>query len=205
MSYVDDHLLPGEEVIYRAHLHRTTVAGPYILGVLFLGGAVTAAVLGQGLLALIPAAFGVGAFVWAHLVRRSSEFAVTNKRVVIKVGIVQRRTLETMLGKVEGIGVDQTFLGRLVGRGTLVVTGTGGTREEFHSIADPLEFRRQVQAQVAEVDDRRLQASYAMAPPDAVASARRTERECPFCAEPILAKAKVCKHCGRDVGPMVAG
>ena len=30
----------------------------------------------------------------------------------------------------------------------------------------------------------------------------RDERECPYCAEPILAKAKVCKHCGRDVEPI---
>jgi hypothetical protein len=30
----------------------------------------------------------------------------------------------------------------------------------------------------------------------------RDERECPFCAEPILKKAKVCKHCRRDVEPL---
>jgi hypothetical protein len=30
-------------------------------------------------------------------------------------------------------------------------------------------------------------------------SMNRVERECPWCAEPILAKALVCKHCGRDV------
>lgn len=29
--------------------------------------------------------------------------------------------------------------------------------------------------------------------------APRDERECPFCAEPILARAVICKHCGRDV------
>ncbi len=28
---------------------------------------------------------------------------------------------------------------------------------------------------------------------------KRSERECPYCAERILATAKVCKHCGRDV------
>ena len=33
-------------------------------------------------------------------------------------------------------------------------------------------------------------------------AAGRIERECPFCAEPILAKARVCKHCGRDVEPL---
>lgn len=27
----------------------------------------------------------------------------------------------------------------------------------------------------------------------------RDEIECPYCAEKILAKAKICKHCGKDV------
>ena len=27
----------------------------------------------------------------------------------------------------------------------------------------------------------------------------RHERACPFCAEPILVQARVCKHCGRDL------
>jgi hypothetical protein len=38
------------------------------------------------------------------------------------------------------------------------------------------------------------------APPPA-----REERECPFCAELILKKARVCKHCGRDVEPLARG
>jgi predicted RNA-binding Zn-ribbon protein involved in translation (DUF1610 family) len=33
-------------------------------------------------------------------------------------------------------------------------------------------------------------------------SAARVERDCPYCAERILARAKVCKHCGRDVVPV---
>ena len=31
----------------------------------------------------------------------------------------------------------------------------------------------------------------------------RDERECPYCAERILKKVRVCKHCGRDVEPLV--
>lgn len=38
--------------------------------------------------------------------------------------------------------------------------------------------------------------------PAAAAEPPREERECPFCAERILKKARVCKHCGRDVEPM---
>lgn len=36
----------------------------------------------------------------------------------------------------------------------------------------------------------------------APAAVSREERECPFCAELILKKARVCKHCGRDVEPL---
>jgi len=35
-----------------------------------------------------------------------------------------------------------------------------------------------------------------------LASEVRDERECPYCAELILKKARVCKHCGRDVEPL---
>ncbi|MDQ6888525.1 MAG: hypothetical protein M3068_14735 [Gemmatimonadota bacterium] len=31
------------------------------------------------------------------------------------------------------------------------------------------------------------------------AASDRSERECPWCAERILARARVCKHCGREV------
>ena len=79
----------------------------------------------------------------------SSEFAVTNKRVLIKVGLIRRHSLELLLQKVEGIGVDQTLTGRILGYGTITVTGTGGTRESFQRISRPLEFRRQVQGSLA--------------------------------------------------------
>ena len=83
------------------------------------------------------------------IISRTSEFAVTNKRVVIKVGLIRRHTLELLLAKVESIGVEQAVLGRILGYGTIVVVGTGGTRESFTNIAQPLEFRKQVQAHAA--------------------------------------------------------
>ncbi len=127
---------------------------------------------------------------------KTSEFAVTDKRVVIKVGWIRRRTLETMLSKVEGVGVDQSLTGRMLGYGSIEVTGTGGTREEFTRIADPLEFRRQVQAAISAADEARAAMS---APSPGYLPADRQERECPYCAERILVKAKVCRFCGRDV------
>jgi uncharacterized membrane protein YdbT with pleckstrin-like domain len=72
---------------------------------------------------------------------------VTTKRVIIKVGLVRRRSVELLLRQVEAIRVEQGILGRILGYGTIIVGGTGGTAEPFSEIAAPLEFRRQVQMQ----------------------------------------------------------
>jgi uncharacterized membrane protein YdbT with pleckstrin-like domain len=76
----------------------------------------------------------------------TSEFAVTNKRLIVKVGVLRRRTVELQLSKVEAIAVEQDLLGRIFGYGNIVVTGTGGTKEPFRTISGPLKFRRAVQA-----------------------------------------------------------
>ena len=77
----------------------------------------------------------------------ATELAVTTQRIIAKQGLISRRTLEMNVAKVENIQVDQTVLGRLLGFGKITVVGTGGTREPFSCIADPLAFRRAVQAQ----------------------------------------------------------
>jgi uncharacterized membrane protein YdbT with pleckstrin-like domain len=89
----------------------------------------------------------VGALWW--LVRwielRTSEFAVTSMRLIFKVGLVARYTTELLLTKVESISVTQTLLGRVLNYGDLVVTGTGGAREVFARVHDPVGFRNEVQ------------------------------------------------------------
>jgi uncharacterized membrane protein YdbT with pleckstrin-like domain len=194
MSYVDSQLLPGETVVYRARLHKLIFAGPVITGTIALILLIVAIQIRAEL--ALAAGFAVLSglsYLWAHVLYAGSEFAVTNKRVIVKVGWIRRRTLETMLSKVEGIGVDQNLLGRLLGFGTIEVTGTGGTKESFKQIARPLEFRRQVQGAISSVDEGRGLSSLPGA------TGPREERDCPFCAERILVKARVCKHCGREV------
>jgi uncharacterized membrane protein YdbT with pleckstrin-like domain len=73
----------------------------------------------------------------------------TNKRVLVKIGWLRRQSLETLLSKIETIGVEQDILGRALDYGTIVVTGTGGSKEPFRTIASPMEFRRAVQEQIA--------------------------------------------------------
>ena len=150
MGYVEDNLMPGEEVTYRAHLHWVIYLRAILIAL--LGLALTVAGFSRSdfsvLVYLGAAVLVVAAVVWfvQWVKSRTSEFAVTNKRVIIKVGLIRRDTLELLLNKVESIGVDQTVTGRIVGCGSIVVVGTGGTRETFRNIARPLDFRKQVQA-----------------------------------------------------------
>jgi uncharacterized membrane protein YdbT with pleckstrin-like domain len=141
MGYIEANLLPGETVVQRARLHwivflkaiAVAVVGLAVLPIQPLVGAI---VVGIGLLMALPP--------W--LARTTSEFGVTSKRVIIKVGLIQRRTLELLIRQVEAISVDQSLTGRIFNFGTITLTGTGGVRETFHNIANPLEFRRSIQA-----------------------------------------------------------
>lgn len=154
MGYVDDNLMPGEEVLYRATLHWITFAAPVLLllaGFLIIVASFTSPELEAiGVFGFLLFVVGGLLLLPRFIAFKTSEFAVTTKRVLIKVGFIRRHSLELLLTKVEGIGVDQSILGRLLRFGTIIVTGTGGTKENFKNISQPMEFRKQVQAKVPE-------------------------------------------------------
>lgn len=203
MSYTESQLLPGERIIYQAHLHWLPFLPAYLLAAVLALAGFAGLVMEVWWLAIAGFIAAAPVVAWTYITQTTSEFSVTDRRVVIKVGFIRRRTHETMLAKVETIGVEQSLIGRLLDYGTIVVMGTGGTREPFRNIARPLEFRRQVQSQIGSVDDRsRVSLPEGTATPGSIAQPRREERECPYCAELILKKAKVCKHCQREVQPL---
>jgi uncharacterized membrane protein YdbT with pleckstrin-like domain len=146
MSYVDPHFLRDEIVIYRTQLHWKVFIIPIAVTVIFLAVFVlTVAKTGYRhleLLLLIPAVFFI---LNAFITRRSSEFAVTNKRVIMKAGVIQTSSLEILLNKVEALAVNQTLLGKMLNYGDIIITGSGGTKELYKGIEDPLAFRKAVQ------------------------------------------------------------
>jgi uncharacterized membrane protein YdbT with pleckstrin-like domain len=149
VSYVDRHLLPNERVIYRTRLHWILFVKPVLVTLVALSITVALGALTRmewvwylSLLVIL------GGLAWGgiHAIELfTSEFAVTTTRLIFKVGIVARYTTELLLGKVESIGVQQKLAGRLLNYGDLVVTGTGGVREVFPRVHDPIAFRNHVQ------------------------------------------------------------
>lgn len=146
MGYIEDNLMSGERVVYRAKLHWAIFLKPIIFAVIaFIFFAVKET-------APIGIVFFLVAIIWGlatFITFKTSEFGVTNKRVLIKVGWIRRNSLETLLTKVEGIQVNQGILGRILNYGTIIIKGTGGTSNPFHKIKAPLEFRIKVQEQIA--------------------------------------------------------
>lgn len=146
VSYIDENLLPDEHVVYRADLHWIIFARAILVLVV---GLVLVFVPRIAQASVVVLLIGVVMLVPPFVAYRTTELGVTNKRVIVKTGLVRRRTLELLLRQVEAILVDQSLLGRLFGFGSITLTGTGGVREIFHRVRDPLELRRRIQGQVA--------------------------------------------------------
>jgi uncharacterized membrane protein YdbT with pleckstrin-like domain len=162
MSYLTSNLVPGEQVIYQTRLHWVVMLGNVLVGCLLLAGpgaallyyATTQAGFEIATLhfmqwtgvALIVA--GMLTIILGLVRRNATEMAVTNRRVIVKTGLVSRRTIEMLLNKVESIEVSETTMGRLLGYGAIVVVGTGGSTEPFRNIAHPLTFRSRLQQQI---------------------------------------------------------
>lgn len=100
------------------------------------------------MLAAVPLAAAVVLALRAWYSQNASEFAVTNKRVVVKTGMMHRRSTETMLRQVEGITVDQGIFARMLDYGTIVIEGTGSDRVPYAGIAHPQKFRLTVLEQI---------------------------------------------------------
>ena len=137
-TYVEQALTRGESVL---HLGRTSWWS--LSGYLFFG--VILAPVGVGLVLLVIA--------WVK--QRSTELAVTNKRVITKFGFIQRDTVELNIHKVESVQVQQGILGRMLDFGTIMVAGGGNPQAPVPGIRDPMGFRRAfLEAQEMALKDR---------------------------------------------------
>jgi uncharacterized membrane protein YdbT with pleckstrin-like domain len=148
MSYARSVLQPDESIIATGRLHWII----YRWAIVFLVAGVGLAFLAHIYLPGYPSlptitaiAFGVLfliTFAYAWFIRWITEFAVTNRRVISSQVFISRQTEEMNMDKVETIDVVQTVLGRILGYGTIRITGTGGTNNIIvRDVAAPFELR----------------------------------------------------------------
>ena len=167
MSYIQDNLMPNEKVLFTARIHPAVFLPcvvSFIFTILvFIYGFSQAATISttsappptiieaktiagmfllcfSGFLFLYSILLGLQALV----IMFATEFGVTNRRVIAKTGFIRRHTLEMLLPKIESVAVRQNILGRLLDFGTMTVTGTGGTKESFRAIVEPVVVRKKI-------------------------------------------------------------
>ena len=153
--YVRRVLQPNERIVHATRLHWRVYVRCAVL--LLVGAALFVAArsfpdrqpeiglalrIVAGMFLLLALSAGLRA-----LIRRATtELAITDHRVIYKTGLMSRHTLEMNRAKIDSVDVDQTIPGRILGYGTIIVRGSGGSLEPIRDIADPLAFRSYITA-----------------------------------------------------------
>ena len=146
MGYIEQNLVADERIIFKGEIHWMRYARPILiifLGVLALYWNMWAVIAGVILML-------IGIFQIAYIYFGLS-YAVTTKRIILKKGILNVEALEIILTKVEGVHIEQSFLGRLLNYGTVVVT-TGEVINRFEYLAYPAQFSNSVHEVVQSLD-----------------------------------------------------
>jgi uncharacterized membrane protein YdbT with pleckstrin-like domain len=125
-SYIENSLIKDEKILSQANISMWSLFHLFLLGVI-----------------LLPLfGFGLVFFLIAYIRFKSTELAITNKRVIAKFGFISRSTVEINLPKIESIQVHQGIFGRIFNYGSLVISGAGSPKAPIPGIAQPLEFRK---------------------------------------------------------------
>lgn len=80
------------------------------------------------------------------LIRKwTTEIGITTHRFVEKRGLFSLSTYEIALPNIEGVKVEQSLWGRMLGYGHIRIEGTGVDAVEIPDIADPIGFRAAIE------------------------------------------------------------
>lgn len=148
MSYLDKNLLPDERILFRTKKHLIIFFFPaawIIFSIFATSYMQTNPILIK--ISWIPwlLAFVFLAYVWLEYI--TSEFAVTNKRVMMREGFFTRHANEMRVSAISQVNVDQTLLGQILNYG-IVSINAFGAYDSFTLIANPAQFQKTVNEQL---------------------------------------------------------
>ena len=130
-------------IVYQARLHWILFLGPFML--LCLSAWIIFAFEQLYVVALFLAGFSV---VWGLtflMTYHFSSLTIKKNQVILRTGFLVQKTLDIPLSKIESIDIRQTLIGSLLQYGTLVITGTGGSRQMVNYLSQPLTCRRYIE------------------------------------------------------------
>ncbi len=128
--------------------------------------------------------------------RKVNLWIITNLRVISEEGLFTWQAKESPIDKINNMQYRQTVFGRMLDFGDVEIqtaAEAGATIDQY--VSHPKRLHDTV-VEMQESLGRSQTSSRAVA---ADAPRAGDEVECPFCAETVRRKAKICKHCGKEL------
>jgi len=150
-NFVRQNLMTDENIVYITKLHWIVYVKAVVVVLFGVFLIIVVPLLLPGFIALpgiIVIAIGILYGVYLRLLIKTSEFVITNKRVIMKKGLISTTALEVLFSKAESISAFQSIGGKLFGYGNIAVIGSGGTKNEFDYIEKPFDFRKAAQDEI---------------------------------------------------------
>lgn len=97
-------------------------------------------------LALIAATAGIAGFMRGWIEISFTELAITDRRVVAKVGVTTTTSIEMDRRRVAGVIVHQSLLGRILNYGNIYIYGFSGSISNLPVIAEPYKVQQYLNA-----------------------------------------------------------
>ena len=160
MSYIEKTLTDNEKIIAFRRSHWISLLWPFVLFTFLIFASLFVLYLFKNLptdllivyermiIFIIIASFFIFivTIIFTHLIKYiSTEYVITNKRIIFKTGFIWTNTDELRNSQLENIQIKQSIIGRLLFYGDLEFRGTGGSPVIFKTVSNPIAFKKEIE------------------------------------------------------------